>query len=88
MAKSTHWSGTSPFQRVNQSQGFICGTTEISVLIQDLKVTEVMTPAMFSFNCPVWQVDSREWLWSIINPTRCNFIYSCHSRCGIFIEAN
>lgn len=90
MAKLTHWSGTCPsFQRVNQSQGFVCGsTTEISALIQDLKVTGVVTPAVFSFNCPVWQVDSRECLWSIINPSRCNFIYSCHSRCGIFNEAN
>lgn len=90
MAKSMHWSGTSPsFQHVNQSQGFVCGSsTEITALIQALKVTGVMTPAMVSFNCPVWQVDSREWLWSIINQPRCNFIYSCHSRCGIFIEEN
>lgn len=78
MAKSSYWfrnflsfSACKPEPRL-----LYRSATEISALIKDCRVPGRIIPITFSFNCPVWQVNFREWLWSIINPIRWWFYFT------------
>lgn len=65
-------SGTSPsYKHVNRANTFCMEVLQKLVpSSKNFRVAGMMLPITTSFNCPVWQVDYREWLCWITNPIR------------------